>query len=447
MKGMEKNPMSRLLMIGVLLLSGLWATPARATGRLIVHVNGGLPIVKTACLIAGCSVVEALDGTLGQVFLVATPDFLNLNTVLQLLSRLIGIVNVELDQVAHVTDTATAAPPALYDNSPVSFFGTTVSHGYLTQPAASLVQLQQARTAYPSDTGTGIVAVIDTGVDPTHPALRNVLLPGYDFTRNQSVANELLDVTLPQPATANGGTPQWVSGGPSGDVSQSTAAVIDQSTAAVIDGNPGYADFGHGTMVAGIIHMVAPTAKILPLKAFRSDGTGYNSDILRALYVAIANHAKVINMSFNLSSNSFEVATALNLATLTGTISVAAAGNSGQDNPVYPAALPNVIGVGSTNNSDQLSSFSNYGPNLVWVSAPGEGVVTTYPFSTYAAGWGTSFSTPFVSGAAALLASQNDLCDQYASAQSTAHAYPINPNAGHGRLDILQAMRAWGYGQ
>ena len=70
------------------------------------------------------------------------------------------------------------------------------------------------------------------------------------------------------------------------------------------------------------------------------------------------------------------------------------------------------MGVASTTNDDQLSTFSNYGPQLVWVAAPGEGVVTTYPFSTYAASWGTSFSTPFVSGLAAAMRSVNPLMNQ-----------------------------------
>ena len=90
--------------------------------------------------------------------------------------------------------------------------------------------------------------------------------------------------------------------------------MVDESTAWVVDGNSQYSDFGHGTMVAGIIHLVAPTAKILPLKSFNSDGTGYNSDILRAIYYAIEAHANVLNMSFHIASYSQELANALQLA-------------------------------------------------------------------------------------------------------------------------------------
>src|SRR5438045_8093666 len=79
-----------------------------------------------------------------------------------------------------------------------------------------------------------------------------------------------------------------------GYVQQSTAAVLDQSTAAVLDGSP-YVAFGHGTMTSGLVHLVAPNAKLLPLKAFSANGTGYLSNIVAALYYVVRNHANVGN--------------------------------------------------------------------------------------------------------------------------------------------------------
>ena len=353
------------------------------------------------------------------------------------------MVDGELDLIANVRDSSSNVPAALSDNTPTTYYGSTVIDGYIHQPATELIRLATTQSSYPKVTGGGVVAVIDTGVDPNHPALKAVLLPGYDFTRNQQGGNELLDVSLPGTPIVQGVQPNWVAGDGSGDVSQSTVAVVDQSSAAAVNGNPQYKDFGHGTMVAGLIHLVAPTTKILPLKAFRADGTGYTSDILRAIYSAMASHANVLNMSFTLASYSTEVATAIHASTLAGIISIAAAGNSGERTLVYPAALSDVIGIASSTNNDQLSSFSNYGKQLVWIAAPGEGVVTTYPFSTYAAAWGTSFSTPLVSGVAALLMNVNNLCDQYCTANSTSHAQAMTPDAGHGRLDIYQAVQSW----
>ncbi len=437
---------NRMLLI-LLLLVGFGTTDleGQTSNRLIVRVNGGLPVIQAACSTAGCTVVESIDGVLDSVFLVTVPSGMPIDVIEATLSALAGIVDVEQDLLAQLVSTGYTVPPALYDTTPVSYYGTTVPDGYINQPATSLVRLPDTQAAFPAATGTGIVAVIDTGVDPNHPALKSVLLPGYDFTRNQSGADETLDLQLASAPITTGVGPEWVHGNGSGQTAQSSAAVVDQSTAAVIDGNPNFSDFGHGTMVAGIIHLVAPTAKILPLKAFTSAGTGYTSDILRAIYTAMESQAKILNMSFNLASYSHEVATAINLAAVAGTISVAAAGNSGNETLVYPAALANVMGVASTSNQDQLSIFSNYGPKLVWVAAPGEGVVTTYPFATYAAGWGTSFSTPFAAGTVALLLSINSICDEHSGAQSVAHAKFINPNAGNGRLDIYQAAQAWNH--
>ena len=103
-----------------------------------------------------------------------------------------------------------------------------------------------------------------------------MLVPGYDFTRNREGGAEQGDISQSTMAVLDGKP---------GFVNQSTMAVLDQSTMAVLDG-PEYAAFGHGTIVAGVIHLAAPRAKILPLKAFRADGSGYASDVLRAIYMA-----------------------------------------------------------------------------------------------------------------------------------------------------------------
>lgn len=434
--------MNSRTLIGLLLLNSLLAIPLQASNRYIVRVNGGLAGAQLLCVLVGCNVAEGLDGPLGQVFLVTNSSAVPATTFLATILRQVGVIDAELDLVASLADTGYTAPPALFDSAPIDYFGTNVPHGYVNQPATQIVGLGNTQTAF-GVKGAGTVAVIDTGVDPNHPVLRNVLVPGYDFTRNQNgEGDETGDVLFSSLPIA---TPEasWVS--------PNSTALVDQSTVAVVDGNPAYGDFGHGTMVAGVIHLVAPGAMLMSLKAFRSDGTGYTSDIVRAVYWAIQNNANIINMSFNLAAYSTELKNAVNYATLRGVICVAAAGNQGEDILVYPAALPNVIGVASTTNDDQRSSFSNYGQDLVWIAAPGEGIVTTYPFATYAAAWGTSFSAPFVSGAAALMLDYGGslLMDilifqnQSDSANALSHAQPINPDLGHGRVDFYQALGAW----
>jgi subtilisin family serine protease len=226
-------------------------------------------------------------------------------------------------------------------------------------------------------------------------------------------------------------------------VNQSTAAVLDQSTAAVLDGNVQYAAFGHGTMVMGVIHLVAPNAQLLPLKAFQSNGTGYLSDILRAIYYAAQHNANVINMSFDFKTASQELNNALDYANQLNIICAASAGNDGVMETVYPAAVQtDVMGVASTSDLDTRSTFSNFGNAVVWVAAPGEAIVTTYPFSTYSAGWGTSFSAPFVSGGAALLRALRTDINQSLASSAIAHAQFVGADMGNGRLDLLMALTA-----
>jgi len=195
-------------------------------------------------------------------------------------------------------------------------------------------------------------------------------------------------------------------------------------------------------MVMGIIHLVAPKANLLPLKAFHADGTGSLADILHAIYYAVQNGANVINMSFDFTTSSAELATALEYASRSALVCASSAGNSGQRAIVYPAALQSVtMGVASTDNNDARSSFSNYGNAIVWVAAPGEEIVTTYPFGNYAAGWGTSFSAPFVAGTSALLLNKQTTTNESQVAAAVAHAVPVGADMGNGRLDIVQALQ------
>ncbi len=423
-------------------------SPAATQNRFIVRATLGLQALTQLCALPtlGCTVVGGLDGSLNQLFLLTTPSTVDPNVFLALLKATAGIVDAELDQVlslvAGLNKVVTPYPSGLSDTTLVTYYSSSVWHGYVNQPAAAKVQVANAQNTF-SVTGAGIVADIDTGVDPNHPAFTGVLLQGYDFTRNQQGASEMNDLTstdfpTPPSTTCSGSTCSPAI------VNQQSAAILDQQSAAILDTNAKYAAFGHGTMVMGVIHLVAPQAKLLPLKAFKSDGTGYLSDILRAIYYAVQNNAKIVNMSFEfkVSSPDPELQTAITYANQLGVVCSASVGNDVQLNPgVYPAGFTTaVMGVASTSDLDAQSSFTNYGNAIVFVAAPGEAIITTYPFASYSAGWGTSFSAPFVSGGASLLVNKQPNIIHSAAATAIAHADVVGPNLGNGRLNLVLAL-------
>jgi subtilisin family serine protease len=425
-------------------------TPAASQNRFIVRSTLSLQALTQLCALPtlGCTVVGGLDGNLNQLFLLTTPSTVDPTTFLTVLRATAGIVDAELDQLLSLVgglNKVTTAPTGLSDITLVTYYGASVWHGYVNQPAAAKVQVANAQNTF-SVTGAGIVADIDTGVDPNHPALQSVLLPGYDFTRNQAGASEINDLTptdfavFPPTACSGSTCPQPVT------VNQYSAAILDQQSAAILEQNSKYAAFGHGTMVMGVIHLVAPQAKLLPLKAFHSDGTGYLSDILHAIYYAVQNNAKIVNMSFEFKASSPdpELQSAITYANQLGIVCSASAGNDAQLNPtVYPASFTApVMGVASTSDLDARSTFTNYGNALVFVAAPGEAIITTYPFATYAAGWGTSFSAPFVSGGASLLVNKQPSITHSLTADAIAHADLVAPDLGHGRLNLVLALGA-----
>jgi Subtilase family len=281
---------------------------------LIVRDTYGSSILGPVCRIMGCRIVQNLGDPLGQVFLVAPTGVATLEDLLLLLTQQSGIVSVEINQLATIVSepTLSSIPIQLANSSPVIYYGTVVSQGYLSQPSALSIGIGEAHSTF-NVSGSGIVAIVDTGVDPLHPALAPVMLPGYDFVNNISGADEKGDLSSSTVAVLDGG------GGTPTFVSPWTAAVVSQAAATALDTSE-YAAFGHGTMVSGIIHLVAPTAKLLPLKAFSSNGPGYESDVIRAIYFAVGQGSKVVNMSFSFASASTAMSDAVNGAESLGRV-------------------------------------------------------------------------------------------------------------------------------
>ena len=248
-----------------------------------------------------------------------------------------------------------ALPEAIANPVYLVWDANTTVGGYANQTAYSQVDLY-----YPSRyrvQANPIVAVIDTGVDANHPALAGKLLPGKNYVEVGTAPSDIMD------GVTN-------------------------------------AAYGHGTMVAGIIAKVAPDAQILPLKVLSADGTGDMIDVIKAISYAVRHGASVINLSFGTNTASSALQDAVNAAYAAGVVVVSSAGNDSTSAPHYPAAYSSVLGVGSVESNNVLSSYSNYGTN-VQVLAPGSGIRSTYPGGGYANWSGTSFSSPFAAGEAA----------------------------------------------
>lgn len=330
-------------------------------------------------------------------------------------------------------------PACASDRTAVKYYQSAVRSGYVVQPSNDLIHLKGAQDK--GITGTGIVAIIDTGVDPLHPALAPVLVPGYDFTRDvPGYASDWPDI----PVEAAWGLAQSTvaildTKGVLALLSQSTVAILDQSTVAILDQIKKYGAFGHGTMVAGLVHLVAPTARIMPLKAFHADGSAKLSNIARAIRYAADHGASIVNLSFSLNAASQELSDAILYAQSKKVIVIASAGNAGSEKSVYPAAYRGVIGVGSVNLADKRSYFSNYGGSTK-TSAPGEALLTTFPGNNYAGVWGTSFSAALVSGAVALMKQVKPGIDAGKVADALDKGQIIHQDMGDARLDLTRSL-------
>jgi subtilisin family serine protease len=237
------------------------------------------------------------------------------------------------------------------------------------------------------------VAVIDTGIDGSHPDLASQMWvntgENCSGCRTDGVDND-----------GNGYVDDWrgwdfVNG----------------------DNNPAD-DHGHGTHVAGTIgaagnNSVGVTGinwqvRLLPLKFLSSAGSGSTADAVSAVLYAADKGADVLNNSWGDDEYSQALADAIGIADDRGSLFVAASGNSGMDNdamPTYPASydLPNVISVAATEHRDGLAWFSNVGRRSVDLGAPGLNIYSTWPGGSYQFLTGTSMAAPHVSGAAALV--------------------------------------------
>jgi subtilisin family serine protease len=405
----------------------------------------------------GLTVVKSLNGSASGLYVLASKGVIP-QSVLRSLSMDTAVQSAEPEKAVRLPGIHSSAPinPAgasaaglALSSTPIAYYSSYAASAYVNQPATDVINMDKAHNL---STGAGtVVATIDTGADFSHSVLNRSLTPGWDFVHSVPGGQELADLNqettpiLDQETTPilDQETTPILDGGTAIILQQETTPILDQETTPILDGKK-FPDFGHGTMVAGLIHLVAPNAKIMPLRAFGADGSATISQIVQAIAFAVDRHVDVINMSFSVKQDSPALAAALLQATNAGIVCVASAGNDGQAIQVWPAAYSNVIGVAGTNNFLSPSTWSNFG-SVVTLAAPDEGLITTYPMEHYAQVWGTSFSAPQVSGAAALLVALNNNSNQpLVEGELISGATPLAAalGLGAGELDLFKACKA-----
>ena len=331
-------------------------------GRLIVKFRGGPSVQQRATLLNDKGLAMHAHLSLLDAELVETPVGSELAWAARLAENP-QVAYVEPDYLSHVL----GAPDDAY----------YASHQW-NMPHMNL------ETAWDTTTGSSavVIAVVDTGVDATHPDLSSKMVAGYDFVNDDSDASD---------------------------------------------------DEGHGTHVAGIaaattdnnrgVAGVSWGSLIMPIKVLNRFGTGSHSEIAQGIMWAADHGADIINMSLGGTSTSATLESAIDYAYGLGCLLVAAAGNEYEEgNPTsYPAALDHVMAVGAVGDSDEHADYSNTGsyldvvapggnPTSSWDSDPNHWISSTYwegSGSSYVMIVGTSQASPHVAGLAALLWSVN----------------------------------------
>jgi subtilisin family serine protease len=283
-------------------------------------------------------------------------------------------------------------------------WGGEDASGYVNQHAFAQVNLTPA---FSMTQGAGVVvAVLDTGVCLAHPALAERLIAGWDMVDDDSTPN---------------------------------------------DDGPGFG-WGHGTHVAGIVARMAPQSQIMPVRVLDDNGRGSTFALAYGIEWAVAHGADVINLSLGAEAGSRVLRDVIESALAQGVVIVAAVGNENSNIVQYPAGFGGVIGVAAVDDANVKADFSNFGASWIDLAAPGVGITSTVPYTGgngYASWSGTSMSTAFVSGAAALVrAADASLSTEQVGAKLRSAAVdldPFNPDlVGQlgGLLDVAAAVVA-----
>ncbi len=370
------------LLLGSRLIMADIAPGSYQEGVVIVEVTPTRDI-QTVAVRYGLVVVEEIDQ---RTWLLRIPDGRTVPQVIGQMKRDPEVLSVEPNYLFQI--------PEINQRSIAHVNGPGALASFFDQSALAMIRVPEAQTVA-SGSGT-VVAVIDTGIEAGHPVLGNIS-GGYDFVDSDS------------------------------DPSETGSGV----------------GYGHGTMVAGLINLVAPGASIMPIRAFGPDGRGTTVNIAKAIRYAAQRGANVINLSFGTTMQPQAIRGAVNFA-IRQAILVTSAGNDSTDAPIpYPALVPEAVTVAATDLRDYKAALSNYGSS-VDVCAPGVGLISAYPGGGFAIGNGTSFSAALVSGTVALAISNGSRDAIGAVRNSAVNIDALNPGyrglLGSGRIDVYAAL-------
>lgn len=324
----------------------------------------------------------------------------------QMVSTWPGVILAEPDYAVHALDTV--------PNDPLYYHQW--AHPLMHSPAA---------WSYTTGSSSVTIAVLDSGIDETHPDLASKIVAGWDYVDDDNTPHDLN---------------------------------------------------GHGTHVAGIAAAASNNAvgvagmswgtRLMPVRVLDATGSGYTSDLISGISHATQNGARIINFSLGGDTYSGLLQEAINVAHSAGLLFVAAMGNQGTGTVLYPAGMTNVLAVAATDRYDTRALYSNWGDHCD-LAAPGgdmgyyhdpDGIystmptypvymTTSYSFSTnYDYLEGTSMAAPYVAGLAALIWSRDPglSADQVQRImESTAVDLGVageDPEYGWGRIDAGSAL-------
>ena len=379
---------------------------AAVPGQVIVKLQPGVTIESINQTYGTVTVAELVPGR--GVYLLQAPEGSDVEVLLDRMQDDARLVYAEPNLIAE-------APESI--RSKDWNWGGQDAEPYTDQYALPSINLAGAHS-YSTGANT-ITAVIDTGVQLNHPLLvGRITTVQADFVDGDGIAND---------------EPNGLDDDADGEVDEST---------------------GHGTHVAGIALLVAPDTRIMPVRALDSDGMGDVFSVAESILFAVENGANVLNLSLGTTGESDLLEEVIEEAAQSGVLVVAAAGNLGTNQEVYPAANECALAVTSIGPTDRRSSFASYG-NWVDLAAPGESIYSTFPVDGYAWWSGTSMAAPFVAGQAALLLGYDDSLNIFNVAEligGTANPLSLDNQSRRsllsaGKINVLASLAALAEGE